>query len=210
MIQVGREAKRTPAWAQEEVTRAGGRNRFGEPNFRIVWGWSRLGWIGGEWEDRDEAGEKFRQVTELRRVPKYFPFDRWHLERWLPPEAYGSPEEWYRGTVERSGAEWIATLGPFPDRGEWEHCLTLQTPGGGFLPLTPGLCRQMVLAIERSRSLPGAERRAALQRAAERRERDYEAHVDDVLWNEPRFHAQPYVTVGGAGSGKEERSGLQR
>ena len=195
MIRVVRETKRTPADVQARVTLAGGKNRFGEPNFRVVWGWSRMGWIGGRWCDRDTNGGLIREVVELREAPKYFPHDRWHIERWMPPEAYGSPEEWYRQTIETGNGRSVPALGPYPSRGEWEHCFTIQAGDGGFLGLTPGICDQVVRAIEWSRAQPGAKRREALARAQERREREYEKHVDAVLWDEARFHAQPYVVV---------------
>jgi hypothetical protein len=38
--------------ACRNVPRAGDMNRYGEPNFRVVWGGSRLAWIGGRWTDR--------------------------------------------------------------------------------------------------------------------------------------------------------------
>ena len=86
---------RAPPSVARRLEIAGGVNRFGRPNYRAVWGWSRLGWIGGKWEDRGAAGELVRETVALRRVPKYTPHDRWHLERWVAPEAYGSPREWY-------------------------------------------------------------------------------------------------------------------
>jgi hypothetical protein len=195
MIHILRETKRTPSEIQERVTRAGGRNRFGEPNFRVVWGWSRLEMVGGKWCDRDTHGSLIREVVELREVPKYFPHERWHLERWMPPEAYGSPEEWYRETIERADGRSVPALGPFPSRGEWEHCFTIQTPGGEFLGLTPEICDYVVRAIEWSRAQPRAKKREAVYEAEERKRAEYDRFVDDVLWNEPRFHAQPYVVV---------------
>src|ERR1700676_2954059 len=50
MIQVVRETHRAPASVARRLEIAGGVNRFGRPNYRAVWGWSRLGWIGGKWE----------------------------------------------------------------------------------------------------------------------------------------------------------------
>ncbi|MFZ0967906.1 MAG: hypothetical protein WAN13_06495, partial [Candidatus Acidiferrales bacterium] len=94
MIRVIRETHDTPPAIAERLARAGGWNRFGEPNFRVVWGWSRLSWIGGRWTDRDAHGNIIRSTIELRRVPKYLPFDRWHIERWVSPEIYGSPNVW--------------------------------------------------------------------------------------------------------------------
>jgi hypothetical protein len=91
MIRVIRETREAPADVARELALAGGFNPYGEPNYRAVWGWSRLDWIGGKWEDRDAAGNLLREVVELRREPKYVPHDRWHIERWVPAESYGSP-----------------------------------------------------------------------------------------------------------------------
>ena len=92
MISILRETHEAPAEVARALALAGGRNLFGEANYRAVWGWSRLDWIGGKWEDRDPvSGALVREVVELRREPKYLPHDRWHIERWMPPESYGSP-----------------------------------------------------------------------------------------------------------------------
>ncbi len=90
-----RETHDTPPEVSEVLRVAGGVNQFGEAIFRACWGWSRLDWIGGTWEDRDEHGVLLREVTEFRREPKYFPANRWHIERWMPPETYGTPKMWY-------------------------------------------------------------------------------------------------------------------
>src|ERR1700722_10205243 len=94
MISVIRETRVASEDVARELLLAGGMNRFGEANYRAVWGWSRLDWIGGKWEDHDpHTGTLLREVIELRREPKYLPHDRWHIERWMPPESYGSPGE---------------------------------------------------------------------------------------------------------------------
>ncbi|MFZ0821264.1 MAG: hypothetical protein WAM91_14440 [Candidatus Acidiferrales bacterium] len=128
MILILRETHEAPAFVAQALARAGGVNRFGEPNFRAVWGWSRLAWIGGRFEDRDAAGNLVRESVELRYEPKYFPRDRWHIERWCAPEMYGSPDDWTRATLEVEGARSIAALGPYPSRGEYEHVFTLEGP----------------------------------------------------------------------------------
>jgi len=99
MIRVVRETYETPADVARELALAGGGNRFGEPNYRAVWGWSRLDWIGGKWEDRDDGGKLLREVMEVRLEPKYAPHNRWHIERWVPAESYGSPEQWRAETM---------------------------------------------------------------------------------------------------------------
>jgi hypothetical protein len=126
MISVLREHYDAPDCVARELALAGGYNRFGEANYRAVWGWSRLGWIGGKWEDRDSTGALVREVVELRREPKYTPHNRWHIERWMPPESYGSPDQWHAQTLEIENGRNIPALGPYPSRGDYEHCFTLE------------------------------------------------------------------------------------
>ena len=181
MIQIIRETHQTPLVVDEALCLAGGCNRFGEPNYRAVWGWSRLDWIGGRWEDRDASGKLLREVVELRREPKYLPHDRWHIERWLPPESYGSPEQWSAETMEIQNGRSIPALGPYPSRGEYEHCFTLEGPRGEFVQLTPAVARYIARAIEASRNTPRTKRREALQERTRIDEREYDSYVDGVL-----------------------------
>src|SRR5208337_4984471 len=151
MIQVMRERHEAPESVLRRLEMVGGVNRYGEANYRVVWGWNRLAWIGGRFEDRDERGEVVRGVVELRREPKYAAVNRWHVERWVPPEAYGSPKEWYAQTVERANGRNVPALGPYPERGEYEHCFTIQGPGGEFVQLTPAIVEHVARAIEWAR-----------------------------------------------------------
>jgi hypothetical protein len=181
MIRVLRETCETPVGVARELSLAGGCNRFGEPNYRAVWGWSRLDWIGGKWEDRDADGTLLREVVELRREPKYVPHNRWHIERWLPPESYGSPEQWHAETLETQDGRSIPALGPYPSRGEYEHCFTLEGPLGEFVQLTPAIARHIARAIEASRNVPRAKRREALAERARHEERAYDSYADAVF-----------------------------
>jgi hypothetical protein len=196
MIRVTRETHETPAWAARVLRVAGGINRFGEPNYRAVWGWNRLAWVGGKFEDRDSAGTLIRESIELRREPKYPAVNRWHIERWAPPEFYGAPRDWFRNTMEMENGRAIPALGPYPSRGEYEHCLTLETPRGDFIPLTPAALAHVARAIEWSRGLRAGERRAALDRRDAREDRDYDNFADAVLTDAaPAFHGVPFVSV---------------
>jgi hypothetical protein len=160
-----------------------------------VWGWRRLAWIGGRFEDRDSAGNLLREFVGLRYEPKYFPRDRWHIERWCAPEMYGSPDDWARATLEVEGAQSIAALGPYPSRGEYEHVFTLEGPPtyrgaannsaapaysvasdyagastssplrGEFIQLTPTIVERLARMIEMSRALTGAAACAAAKSA---------------------------------------------
>ena len=196
MIQVIRETHEAPAAIQARIARAGGSNRYGEPNFRAVWGGSRLTWIGGRWTDRDANGNVLRETVELRRVPEYLPLERWHVERWMPPESYGSPESWRAQTLETEDGIRVPALGPYPSRGEYEHCFTLADARGEFLPLTASACDWIVRAIEWSRrQRPGANRQALAGREA-RREREWDRAADDIFDDAASaFHGQAYIAV---------------
>jgi hypothetical protein len=195
LIQVIREIHETPRDVRERVTTAGGRNRLGEPNFRVVWGGARLTLIGGRWTDRDAHGNVIRERVELREVPKYLPLDRWHVERWVPPEAYGSPEEWYRRTMEVEDGIRFPALGPYPSRGEYEHCFTLQTAAAEFVSLTPSACDWVVRAIEWARRQTRTAMRSSIARREARRECYWDRVATDVLDESVRaFHGHPFVT----------------
>ena len=181
MIQIIRETHEAPADVARELCLAGGYNLYSEANYRAVWGWSRLDWIGGKWEDRDAGGKLLREVVEVRLEPKYVPHNRWHIERWLPPESYGSPALWRAETMEIENGRSIPALGPYPSRGEYEHCFTLQGPRGEFVQLTPAIARYIARAIEASRATHHAERREALDERSRREERAYDAYADAVL-----------------------------
>ncbi|HYL82787.1 MAG TPA: hypothetical protein VE263_01015 [Candidatus Angelobacter sp.] len=196
MIQVVRESHETPENVARLLQRAGGINRFGEPNYRAVWGWNRLAWIGGKFEDRDEHGALLRERVELREEPKYPAVNRWHIERWLPPEAYGSPRQWYAQTAERANGVSIPALGPYPSRGEYEHCFTLEGPRGEFIQLTPTVAEHLARAIECARHTPRSRGRTRLYERERRAERRYEQWAYDVMDDAvPAFHKQPFVTV---------------
>lgn len=176
-----RETHEAPASIQQRVASAGGLNRYGEPNFRVVWGGSRLTWIGGRWIDREANDNIIRETIELRRVPKYVPHDRWHIERWTPPEFYGSPELWYAQTVEVEDGIRIPALGPYPSRGEYEHCFTLERASGEFMPLDAAACDWIVRAIEWSRRQPRQAKRLALAARESRRENELDRAADELF-----------------------------
>jgi hypothetical protein len=191
---VTRETHDAPPEVASRVLRAGGVNFLGEPNFRVVWGGSRLTWICGRWIDRDSNGNALRQRIESRRVPKYLPAERWHIERWMPAESYGSPEEWYNQTAEVEDGIRVAALGPYPSRGEYEHCFTLQSIVGEFIPLTAGACDWIVRAVAWARRIPVREKRGAIAAREARRARDWDRDADSLLDDAvPAFHGAPFV-----------------
>lgn len=161
-----------PKESERRLLLAGGRNRFGGPNFRVVWASGRLEWQGGRWNDFDEQGNRIRSLVAVRRVPRYEPFEGWLVEKWVPPEAYGSREAWRRFTEVVDGIS-IETLGPFPSRGDYEEVFRLAAP------LTPTVCEAIVSLVSRRRNM--IERKFVAEARQAKKEHDWDSFVDAVL-----------------------------
>ena len=79
------------------VNRYGGRNLYGDPLFRLVWGPQRRHWKMAVWHDKNEHGEVVRKVKECRFHFKYPRFAaNWVLEWWKAPLEFGhgDPDKW--------------------------------------------------------------------------------------------------------------------
>jgi hypothetical protein len=123
VIRVTRETHTASASIQPRVASAGWSNRFGEPNFRVVWGGSRLGWIGGRWTDRDAHGNIVRETIGLRRVPKYLPLDRWHIASQQPPSEARHARHYQHGASRRRGQRYSRAAERFVSpRSSPTHC----------------------------------------------------------------------------------------
>jgi len=196
-VQILRETHDAPESVARSLALAGGNNPFGEPNYRAVWGWNRLAWIGGKFEEHDPAtGSLLREVVELRQEPKYPAVNRWHIEKWLPAEAYGSPRAWYAQTIEVANGRSIPALGPYPSQGEYEHCLTLENAKGQFVQLTATAAEHIARAIEWSRNHPRSTSRRSLYEREARAERASDETSYDILDDAvPAFHKQPFIAV---------------
>lgn len=110
----------TPDWATERINALGGLNRYGKPNWMIVWGGSRTQKVGGVF--KDVINGLVYDVPEVRELLKYHP-ERWHLERWIAPEKYGTCEQWYESTWDSVAN--LHTCGDYPAEGDYEHVFYL-------------------------------------------------------------------------------------
>ncbi len=178
-IKVVRETHDTPESVTECLIRAGGLNRFNGPNYRAVWGWNRLTHIGGRWEDKG--------VVEVRMEPKYPQVNRWHIEKWVPPEVYGSPASWELTTTE----EGVLALGPYPYRGDYEHCFTLEGSRGEFVQLTPTIAEHIARAIEFSRR--SKPRKSTLYDREAKKDEEYMDWADMVMDDNASWAFTPHT-----------------
>ena len=143
-----------PRDVERRVARAGGLNRFGDPNFRVVWGGARLDALG------------FQRYAYSPAL-----LERWIIEVWRPPEAYGSRREWNES--ERS-------LGPFPSRGDYEILAALNRDGE-FAQITPEIAEFAIEAYRKSLDASHWDRRARLLDAVQDRERDWDTFAGGIL-----------------------------
>lgn len=150
------QRREVPKWIEDHITMKGGLNKFGKPNFRVIWGGNRTHLVGGMFNDtiivQDDKGVDYGVVTRvaaMRTLLKYNPH-RWHLERWRGAEYYGDAEEWYRNSWDEEAQ--LHTMGDYPVEGDYEHvfylaecphmksgdtewCMMCQVTSGVYIPL---------------------------------------------------------------------------
>lgn len=93
---------------QEHLAKQLGLNIYGEPLFRIIWGQTETELVCGTWGTLEE-----------RLIGKRVPC--WMVQKWNPPELYGTPEIYYTLMLDSSSG--IPLLGPYPERGRYETVL---------------------------------------------------------------------------------------
>lgn len=179
----GREIMECPKDIQARLTRAGGLNLYGDPNFRFVWGWSRLGWVSGTTTELDESENFIREIHRTEMGPKDFHacskvcekdhyshrFERWLLEAWRPADYYGSPDQWYRATLEFEGLRMTAGLGPYPLRGDYETQFAIEDRDHQFEALTPDVVDSVIVGIRIARARSIQQIRQSLKDRMEER-----------------------------------------
>ena len=172
--------RQIPKHFQDFCLRIGGKNRFGGPNWRVVWGPDRREMVGGAWCDPDGTVR-----IEMRSVLKYDSKPVYHLEKWCDPVMYGDPDAWERenalildGLVPLMG---IQIIGPYPWRGEYEHSFALS---GRLYFYT--LEKLIKLNIQ-SREISVEERKQERARQDEKKKKDWMDMVVDMY--KDRVHA---------------------
>jgi len=86
---------------QDALTKAGGKNLQGKPNFRFAWSGNETYLISN-----GRSYEPFRIVAE----------DCWLLMKWEPAEFWGTEEDWNLTNWEPGG---LLTAGPYPREGRY-------------------------------------------------------------------------------------------
>jgi len=95
-----------PSWFQDELTRIGGTNVYGEPIFKLIWSLDNKQVIGGKWADGFVG---YRNVCMT-------PEPCWILMVWEPTEVQGSYETWNREFRDETG---LLECGGYPKYGRY-------------------------------------------------------------------------------------------
>lgn len=105
-----------PPHFQDRVTRAGGVNRYGEPNFKLAWSQAETRRAGGVWPHDHYAG--YREVYLANGSPYPPRQGYWMLLEWLAPEQFNGEAAYF--FLHRDDTTGLCTLGPYPHRGRYE------------------------------------------------------------------------------------------
>lgn len=115
------ERRQCPKAYQERLTRAAGKNRYGEPNFLIAWGQTATYTAGGVWPHDHYFG--YRQLMLSNSSPSGRGQPCWMILEWHPPEDYETPGLYYfRNRDDLTG---LQTLGEYPYKGRYEVAFKL-------------------------------------------------------------------------------------
>lgn len=195
MIPIIGENTKPKVWGGNSVLRAFGLNPYNDYLFRVVWGPSRKWLVGGMWEERIATPSTNLEIeqngrdnyvyrrAEYRWVQKYP--DKWILERWLSPLQYGgTPESWQMTQWDEEAK--LLTLGPYPERGEYEQCYTFdEEPSASAV-------ERVVSMLVYGATYSYAERKQALEAEAAGKHWDW-LNKCEAIWKDSQgaFNNQP-------------------
>lgn len=149
-----------------------GQNPYGQNLYRIVYAPSRRYLVVGEWPDGSQCAQ---WVVKHKGIG-----DQWIMERWLPAEQYAkcTREQW---------DQTMLILGPWPARGEYEHCHTfeLSTP-------TDANIEKLIKLIEASRQVRFQDTLNWHREDAARERESIRKTAEDMIRNRlPAFGGRP-------------------
>lgn len=176
-MKLRREQYTCPPEFQDRLTRVGGVNRYGKPNFLIVWGQSWTVRRGGTWEQDD--GTYFRGYRDVLEDGR----PCWVLKKWNPPEVYGSPSLWFLENYEPGTG--LQILGDYPWKGQYETVQPFVWRGvvnGQMvverMPLNSMILDLVVPIVMKCKESTFLQRKAAIQEMEARKERNQQTQIE--------------------------------
>lgn len=154
-----------------------GLNPYGGNLYRIVFAPSRRRLICGEWSDGSTKAQWMRAYPDMGNI--------WIMEKWCSAEEFG-------GTKKRWDLE-CQSLGPWPDRGEYEICHSFETSTPDDAALEKLICW-----IEMGRKTSFFETQTFIKRDVDREKRAVSDQQDAMIRNWlPAFGTAPMIGRGG-------------
>lgn len=181
------EARKTPPEFQDRITRAFGINRFGTPNFKIVWNQSEFLRTGDVWKRNGREYVGYRDVYKGDGQPC------WVILKWMPPEHFGSPEVFYDRNFDEVTKLYFC--GEFPWQGHYliiQPLISKEFVNGKLViehfPLTHYLIDVLMPMMEAHQRLTLDQRLAADQFAKQMEQKKHlEELTDRMHENMPTF-----------------------
>lgn len=195
-----------PSGVQEFLTEYGGKNTYGEPNFRVVWSNGRIVKRTRRFIDTDASGNIVRQAVGTRTIRRYnVPSlrDRFVIERWYPASFYGDPDTWQYANTKMIDGHLVQPIGDYPVRGDYEHIDTVESVDNAgnrvFMWPTREYVKFVVDSFNYVKGLSGREIEDQLTAEDEAKENEmFEnilARVKDA--SRPFGGIQPFVSMAG-------------
>lgn len=175
-----------------------GKNPYGENLYRIVYSDSRRNLVGGLWNDGTKGYRWAPTYDQIR--------GKWVLERWLAADEFAgcSRESWDSTLVDPNSGYLL--LGPYPFRGEYQHCHTFETCD----PLNANLDK-LISWIEEGRRRRFTEHRAACQKSYEDEAKSRRGNMDALIGNAlPAYGTRPFISGTGVSRGTKTDYPLRR
>jgi hypothetical protein len=105
-----------PQRFQDRITRAGGKNRYGQPLYKLAWSQSETVRAGGVWPWDRYAG--YRRVYVANGSPYPPRQGYWMVMEWKAPEDFGGEAQYF--FLHRDETTGLCSLGPYPHYGRYE------------------------------------------------------------------------------------------
>lgn len=181
MWTIGRYERRLcPDEFQECINERFGLNRFGGPNFKLVWGQTEYVTMAGNGCYQDELLCHGNPC--------------WNILRWIPPETFGTPDFFYEQSIDPETG--LSTLGEYPHEGRYEILQPLthrQVIGDELIvehfPLSYQIIDLMIPMFVRSQEVTALE----LRLAQEEQERMENAEIVDSIADRLEEEMPAYV-----------------
>lgn len=180
---------RCPKSFQDRVTRVGGLNRYGGPNYRLAWSQDETFRAGGIWPEEHFIG--YRTVYLATCSPEPPSDGYWMLLDWQGPEEFGGEAMWdFLHRDERTG---LNSLGPYPHRGRYQIAAKLiwsWFDNGKLIiegwPLDSRTIDMVIPVIRRHKNDSSEQKRRAANQMREEAERQKTRKIEALIKDSKR------------------------